>query len=141
MLVNPIHMAMIYSSFANDGNMIMPYLEYKENNEMNYYKEQAFTKETANTIKQDLLQVVENENGTAHEVKIDGIKIAGKTGTAEIKTSKEDNEGTEIGWFNSFIADENSEKQLLIISMVEDVKNRGGSHYLLNKIKEIYENV
>lgn len=141
MLVNPIHMSMIYSSFANDGNMIMPYLEYKENNEMNYYKEQAFAKETANIIKQSLIQVVENPNGTASELKIEGITIAGKTGTAEIKASKDDEEGTEIGWFNSFIVDENSDKQLLVISMVEDVKNKGGSHYLLNKIKEIYQNI
>lgn len=141
MLVNPIHMAMIYSSFVNEGNMIMPYLEYKQNAEPTYYKTNAFSKETANTIKEDLIQVVENPNGTAHSVKIDGLTIAGKTGTAEIKASKDDTEGTEIGWFNSFIADANSNKQLLIISMVEDVKGRGGSHYLLDKIKTIYQEI
>lgn len=140
MLVNPIHMAMIYSSFANEGNIIMPYLEYKENKTPTYYKEEAFSADVANTIKEDLVQVVENPNGTAHSVKIEGMTIAGKTGTAEIKTSKNDNEGTEIGWFNSFIVDENSNKQLLIVSMVEDVKGRGGSHYLLDKIREIYQN-
>lgn len=140
MLVNPIHMAMIYSSFANEGNIIMPYLEYKENTEPTYYKKQAFTQDTANTIKQDLIQVVENENGTAHSIKIEGMTIAGKTGTAEIKDSKDDQNGTEIGWFNSFLADENSKRQLLIVSMVEDVKGRGGSHYLLDKIREIYKN-
>lgn len=141
MLVNPIHMAMIYSSFQNEGDIIMPYLEYKENANITYYKKQAFSKEVANTIKQDLIQVVESPNGTANTVKIEGLKIAGKTGTAEIKASKDDNTGTEIGWFNSFLVDENSNKQLLIVSMVEDVKGRGGSHYLLEKIKEIYQNI
>ena len=29
-LVNPIHMASIYSSFANDGNMIKPFIEYND---------------------------------------------------------------------------------------------------------------
>ena len=141
MLVNPIHMAMIYSSFVNEGNMINLYLEYKEDKVPEFYKEQAFTQETANAIKQSLIQVVENPNGTAHEVKIDKMMIAGKTGTAEIKNSKDDKEGTEIGWLNSFIVDKNSEKQVLMINMVEDVKDRGGSHYLLNKIKEIYKNI
>jgi len=141
MLVNPIHMAMIYSSFQNEGNMVMPYLEYKQNSDVTYYKKQAFSKDVANIIKQGLLQVVENPNGTGHSVKIEGLKIAGKTGTAEIKASKEDKEGSEIGWFNSFIADETNNKQLLIVSMVEDVKDRGGSHYLLEKIKDIYKNV
>lgn len=141
MLVNPIHMAMIYSSFVNNGDMIMPYIEYKTNKQPTYYKKKAFTSETANIIKESLIHVVENKNGTAYEVKIEGMNIAGKTGTAEIKDSKEDKNGTEIGWFNSFIVDENTDRQLLIVSMVENVKDRGGSHYLLNKIKDIYKNV
>ena len=49
-LVNPIHMASIYSAFANDGNMIKPYLEVKENNEVEYLVEGAFTAEVANTM-------------------------------------------------------------------------------------------
>ena len=138
-LVNPIHMASIYSAFVNEGNMIMPYIEYKENAEPEYYIQQAFSKEAAETIKQDLIQVVEDANGTANSAKISGIKLAGKTGTAEIKDSKDDTEGTEIGWFNAFTADENSQKQLLVVSMVEDVKNRGGSHYVLPKVKSIFE--
>ncbi len=139
MLVNPIHMAMIYSSFTNEGDMVMPYIEYKENSTPTYYKKQAFSKETANAIKDSLIQVVENPNGTAHSVKIDGLTIAGKTGTAEIKASKDDTQGTEIGWFDSFLV--NGKREMLIISMVEDVKGRGGSHYLLDKIKTIYEGI
>ena len=29
-LVNPLHLASIYTSFLNEGNMIKPYLKYKE---------------------------------------------------------------------------------------------------------------
>lgn len=136
-LANPIHMAMIYSAFVNEGNIINPYLEYKEDTTASYFKENAFSKETANKIKEALIQVVENPNGTAHSAKIEGLTIAGKTGTAEIKTSKDDKEGREIGWYNTFIADENSGKQLLIVSMVEDVQSRGGSHYVVDKVKEL----
>ena len=35
-LVNPIHMASIYSAFVNEGNMVKPYIEYKENREKEY---------------------------------------------------------------------------------------------------------
>lgn len=136
-LANPIHMSMVYSAFVNEGNMINPYLEYKEDTTASYFKENAFSKETANKIKESLIQVVENQNGTAHSAKIEGLTIAGKTGTAEIKTSKDDKEGREIGWYNTFIADENSGKQLLIVSMVEDVQSRGGSHYVVDKVKDI----
>lgn len=134
-LVNPIHMASIYTAFLNNGNMLLPNIEYKENAEAQIWKNNAFKESTSNEIKSDLIQIVEDENGTAHSVKISGKTIGGKTGTAEIKDSKEDENGTELGWFNSFCEDKN----LLIISMVEDVKDRGGSHYLLPKIKAIYQ--
>lgn len=139
-LVNPMHVASIYSAFANEGNMIKPYIEYKGDAKPEYYIEGAFSKEAANTIKEDLIQVVENANGTAHSAKIEGLKLAGKTGTAELKNSK-DEKGTEIGWFNCFIADENSSKQALLISMVDGVENKGGSHYLLPKAKAIFEKI
>ena len=48
--------------------------------------------------------------------------LAGKTGTAEIKLSKEDATGTELGWMAVFTTDPNIENPILLISMVEDVK-------------------
>ena len=158
MLVNPIHMAMIYSSFANGGNMVMPVLERAENNNSTniingtntsnnlrgssnslsnntsaqYYKENVISSEIANIIKQDLIAVV--EEGTGKAAKVDGKIIAGKTGTAEIKADQKDEEGTEIGWFNAF-----NEDGLLVVSMCENVKDKGGSHYLLPKVKTVFE--
>ena len=171
-LVNSIHMAMMYSAFVNEGNMIMPYLEYKENassQTAKYYKENAFSKEAANEVRDGLIQVVENPSGTAHTAKIEGktiatsqtikedlinviadekgtghsiyhdnVTLAGKTGTAEIKQSKDDTEGTEIGWFNAFNVGESDESLLLVVSMVENVKGKGGSHYLLPKVRAIF---
>lgn len=141
LLVNPLHMASIYSSFLNEGSMIRPYIEYKENIQPEYWKKQVFSKETSDIIRDDLIQVVENPAGTGHEAQIAGISIAGKTGTAEIKASQNDTTGTELGWFNAFIADPASSQQLMVISMVEDVKDRGGSHYIVPKTKEVFQSV
>ena len=131
-LVNPVHMASIYSAFYNDGNMIKPYLEYKENLEPTVLVENAFTKDAANEIKDDLIQVVENPEGTAKDMKINGITIAGKTGTAELKSSKEEKADT-IGWFDCFTV--NSDNPYLFIGMVEKANTNGGSHYLIPMIK------
>ena len=135
-LVNPVHMASIYSAFANDGNMIKPYLEYKENKNVEYLVKGAFTKEAANTIKEDLIQVVENPEGTANDMKVSGRTIAGKTGTAELKGAKGE-EAETIGWFDCFTVDDN-QNQLLVVGMVEDGRDLGGSHYLIKKIKQIF---
>ena len=137
-LVNPIHMASIYSAFVNNGNMIKPTIIYEENKEPEYLKENAISEEAANTIKEDLVQVVENPNGTAHNAKIDGVTIGAKTGTAELKASK-DEEGEVLGWFNAFTADESLEKQLVVVSMVEDANSVGGSHYLFPKVTQLFK--
>ena len=138
LLVNPIHMASIYSSFYNNGNMIKPYIEYKENKNPEILIENAFSKETANTIKEDLIQVV--EQGSANDMKVNGVTIAGKTGTAELKINKEDNESGTLGWFDCFTTNQ-GDKDMLIIGMVENIQdnNEGGSHYLIKMIKTLFE--
>ena len=138
-LVNPIHMASIYSSFYNMGSMVKPYLIYNEN-KVEYYKENIFNNETANEIKEDLIQVVENKEGTANDMKINGITIAGKTGTAELKKSNDDKESGTLGWFNCFSINKQDGQDLLIISMIENTQDnsQGGSHYLIKKIKTLF---
>ncbi len=138
LLVNPIHMASIYSAFVNEGNMIKPYIEYKENREKEYLVKNAFSKEAANIIKEDLIQVVESPTGTAHDLKVNGVKLAGKTGTAELKASKEE-KGKTLGWFNCFTVDEELDKSMLIVSMVEDGGSNGGSRYLKKIIRTLFE--
>ena len=137
LLVNPIHMASIYSAFANGGSMVKPYIEYN-NGETEIYKENVFTQEAAETVKNDLIQVV--ETGSANDMKINGLTIAGKTGTAELKTSNEDTESGTLGWFNCFTIGR-SQGDLLMVGMVENTQNNssGGSHYIISKMKAILQ--
>ena len=138
-LVNPIHMASIYSAFANEGNMVKPYIEYNDG-KTTILKENVFTKESANAVKDALIQVVENPEGTANDMKVAGDTIAGKTGTAELKTSSTDTESGTLGWFDCFTVDNPSGNDMLIISMVENTQNNrdGGSHYLIKKIRTLF---
>ena len=140
-LVNPIHMASIYSSFANSGNMVKPYIEYNEDIKTTYLKENAFSKDTADEIRQDLIQVVENPEGTANDMKLPNKVIAGKTGTAELKKTADDTESGTLGWFDCFTVNTSSNDNMLIISMVENTQNNssGGSHYLIKKIRGLFE--
>ena len=138
LLINPIHMASIYSSFYNSGDMVKPYIEYKEDKTPEILIENAFSEEAANTIKQDLIQVV--ERGTATDMKVNGVTIAGKTGTAELKADSNDTESGTLGWFDCFTTDQ-GENDILVISMVENVQDNteGGSHYLIKMIKTLFE--
>ena len=80
----------------------------------------------------DLIDKAENPEGTAKDMKINGITIAGKTGTAELKSSKDEKADT-IGWFDCFTV--NTTNPYLFVGMVEKANNNGGSHYLIPMIK------
>ena len=138
-LVNPLHMACIYSAFCNEGNVIKPYLVYKNEIAAEYWIPGAFSNETASRVLEGTKKVVNDSNGTGYAAHRDDILLAGKTGTAEIKASKEDTSGTELGWFAIFTAEDTVERPILIISMVEDVKGRGGSGYVVKKDSLVLE--
>ncbi len=132
-LVNPLHMACIYSAFCNEGNMIKPYLTYKEDAIPNVWITAAFTKDAAQMVLEDTKEVHKQSHGTGYAACRTDITLAGKTGTAEIKASKEDTTGTELGWFSVFTTDENMDRPIMIISMVEDVKGTEVEVVMLSK--------
>ena len=139
-LVNPLHMACIYSAFCNEGNIIKPYLVYQAEATVTFWMPGAFSKETAKQVLEGTKKVVNDSHGTGYAAHRDDIVLAGKTGTAEIKASKDDTSGTELGWFAIYSTEETVEHPILIISMVEDVKGRGGSGYVVKKDSAVLEN-
>lgn len=138
-LVNPLHMACIYTAFCNKGNVIKPYCVYRSDAEPEYWIQNAFSKNTTSLVLEGIEKVINDSHGTGYAAHRDDILLAGKTGTAEIKASKEDTSGTELGWFAIFTAESTEEHPILIVSMVEDVKGRGGSGYVVGKDKEVLE--
>jgi len=139
MLINPLHMACIYTSFCNNGNVIKPYLVYEQEAKTEYWIPEAFSAETANRVLEGITKAVNDPHGSGYAAHRDDIVLAGKTGTAEIKLSKDDTTGTELGWFAIFTAEREVEQPILIVSMVEDVKGRGGSGYVVEKAGLVLE--
>lgn len=136
-LVNPLHLAAMYSAFVNGGDMIEPYLRVTEDRQPTVWVENTFTEEAAETVKNDMIQVVEQPEGTAHGCRLEGVTLAGKTGTAEIKDSQEDTDGTELGWLGILTPDREMEDSFLLMTMVQDVRDRGGSGYVVSKTMEV----
>lgn len=136
LLVNPIHMLSMYTMFVNDGNMIQPTILYQDNPQGKVWKENVVSAETAEIVRNDLVQVIENPSGTGAKAKIDGLMMLGKTGTAEIKESQDDTTGVERGWFVCETVGD-VEKPVVAAGMVEDVKDKGGSNYVTEKVREI----
>ncbi|WP_260412337.1 penicillin-binding transpeptidase domain-containing protein [Alkalihalobacillus sp. TS-13] len=135
--MSSLHLGLAYTPFITKGTMLKPVL-FADEDKPQVWKENVISEDTANTIVNDLVQVFENPAGTANDVKLAEVKLAGKTGTAELKQSKDDKEGTENGWFVAW----NTENPSLLVSMmIEDVKKRNGSHYVTPKVTKVFEDI
>lgn len=135
-MMSPLHLALVYTPFVNEGDMLYPYLLKGEKRKV--WKQNMIPSEIANQITNYLIQVVEDQHGTARGTYIPGMTIAGKSGTAEIKATKDDKKGTENGWFVGY---DTEQAELLLTMMVEDVKERGGSGYVVTKARKIFQSI
>ncbi|WP_339197131.1 penicillin-binding transpeptidase domain-containing protein [Paenibacillus sp. FSL P4-0176] len=132
MLMSPIHLASSFTPFINEGKLVKPVLiEGKESTE----PEVIITPEAANTVKDALGEVVSRQGGTAHTLNSIPGGLAGKTGTAELKAKKGE-KGQENGFFVVFDTDSPS---FLLSAVIEEVNGRGGSHYVVDKLKPFLE--
>lgn len=128
--VSALHLALTYTTFLNEGNMIKPtLLTDSETGEILH--EQLITPEQARLMQGMLRDIV--TKGTAKVANHEELAISGKTGTAELKLSH-DSEGHENGWFVGYPTDE---QDILISLMVEHAENIGTSSLAAEKVANI----
>ncbi len=140
LLVNPIHLASLYTAFTNQGNILKPTIEYDRDGVGENWFSEAFSVDTVSNVLNSMIGVVNDSSGTGYAARSYNYTLAGKTGTAELKSEKGDSEGQEIGWFAIFTTEKDMEKPILLLSMVENVNGKGGSSYVVEKDKEVLNN-
>ena len=110
--------------------MMTPYLE--SNSTQSVWKENVVSKENAEIIKEDLIASVETKGVSGSDAYIEGMRIGGKTGTAEVGDN-------ELGWFIGF--NDNGDQSLVLALMCENAKEQGGSLLAVHKVKAIFETI
>ena len=131
LIISPLQMACIFSSLANNGDVMTPRLvratrrmegtdyavvdEYSES----VWKENIISDHALSTIVPMLRRVVEEGSGRKNH--INGLTICGKTGTAEIGSDKT----REIAWMIAFV--ENADYNRLVCVTLELPANYKGT--------------
>jgi cell division protein FtsI (penicillin-binding protein 3) len=81
---SPLQVAAAYAALAHEGAYVAPTLS-RATGEVR--REQIVKPETARTVVAMLEQVVNSERGTGKLARVAGMRVAGKTGTAEVQES------------------------------------------------------
>ena len=136
-LMSPLQIALSYSAVVNDGNIMSPTLEAINAKLVpKVWKSSVISKDNIKIIKDDLTAVIDDVNGTAHNVQTDGLALAGKTGTAELKKDDSDTTAEENGWF---VCMDTANPKIVISMLIENVKNKGESHYVTPMVKGVMD--
>ncbi|ACN16590.1 MrdA [Desulforapulum autotrophicum HRM2] len=124
-LVTPLQMAVFTAAIGNGGTLYRPRILKAiktTDNEIIEIKKPEITgglpagKKTLDIVRKGLLDVVQGDRGTARGIRIKGVEIAGKTGTAQVfslKKKDRDNDGQldyrlrDHAWFVCYAPAEN----------------------------------
>ncbi|KJK12814.1 peptidoglycan D,D-transpeptidase FtsI family protein [Terrabacter sp. AAH1] len=116
----PLQMAMVAAGIANGGRVMTPYLidsvrsanlDIIESTPDPVELSQAVSEQTASTLTKMMVSVV--QNGSGARAKIDGVEVAGKTGTAQHDLDKPPH-----AWFISFAPA--TDPKIAVAVVVED---------------------
>jgi peptidoglycan glycosyltransferase len=145
LMASPLQMALVASAVADSGIMMKPYLvssvtdpdgrNVRVNSPMQLHV--AMEADTADQIRRMMQKVV--EEGTGKRAAINGIRVAGKTGTAENELSAKV-KNKEHSWFVGFAPAENP--QIAVAVLLEYDGHTGGTFAapIAGKIMKAYLN-
>jgi penicillin-binding protein 2 len=132
-LVSPLQLCVMTAALANGGKVYRPQLveqvidpegQVVETFKPELVNEIAGYERFFNSIRQGMVEVVHGKRGTARKVAIDGLRIAGKTGTAQVvklaqyRGLKEEDipyKYRDHAWFTAYAPAENPEIAVTVL--------------------------
>jgi peptidoglycan glycosyltransferase len=122
--VTPLQAAMVAAGIANKGKVMKPYLVQEVRAPNLSVIDQAKPEEMSQAVTPDVAQELTTmmtgvvDNGTGTNAQIDGIKVAGKTGTAQ---HGENNTSNPYAWFVSFAPADNPKVAVAVVVYDQNV--------------------
>ncbi len=113
LFLTPLQLIVAYSTLANNGLIVKPKILFNDQFKLTY--DTLFKRETVERIKRILVKVV--DQGTATSTKIQGIEIAGKTGTSQ---KFEDGNYSKTNYINTFVGFLPAKKPKMLILILLD---------------------
>ncbi|MGW6223327.1 peptidoglycan D,D-transpeptidase FtsI family protein [Streptomyces olivaceus] len=120
---SPLQMAMVASAVANNGTLMKPYMVDELQAPNLDTIEKTDPEEMSKPLSADNAQILQSmmetvvEDGTGTNAQIDGVKVGGKTGTAQHGV---DNSENPYAWFLSYAKDDDGGAPVAVAVVIED---------------------
>ncbi len=142
-LINALQLSSAYAALGNNGMLMKPYMVKREmspngtlvNENYPVQVRQVISEKTANILTELLTGVV--EKGTARDARIEGLRIAGKTGTAQKFV---DGEYKSDSHLSSFVGYFPADNPLILVSVIVD-NPKSGEYYGGKVSAPIFRNI
>jgi len=165
-LVTALQMAMAYNSIGLEGKVMKPFLIKKVLNQdskvVQEFEPQVLRDATQpnefgvtispaefKTVKEGMRRVLHGEHGTARASKIEGVEMAGKTGTTQVRSFSADEiynrcDARPIfqrhhGWFVAFAPVQNPEITVAVLAQHACSGARGGAPVVKDVMKAYFD--
>ncbi|MCB9026606.1 MAG: penicillin-binding protein 2 [Bdellovibrionaceae bacterium] len=165
-LTTPLQMALAFNAIGTDGKLFKPFIvkkimDHKENmiseysphlvRDISLPDENGFfiDKKNFKVVKEGMRLVVNGERGTARWYQIPGVEIAGKTGTAQVRSFSAEQiydkcherpiEERHHGWFVGFAPADYPEITVAVLAEHACAGSSGGAPIVKDVIKAYFE--
>ncbi len=133
--VTPLQLAQAYLTLLNNG--VRKNLVLVKGSEQPAPRKQIFSRSVVSQVRRMMLEVVQEKDGTGRRAQIDGVEVAGKTGTAQKADRRAGVYGNKrLASFVGFLPADNP-KYLILVFIDEPQKTQYGGVIAAPAFKEI----
>jgi penicillin-binding protein 2 len=150
MLVTPLQMAVAIAAVANGGRVLTPQLVMATNSQNqivdptvrpvvhpNIRDQLPVSRRTLDIIHDAMLADTEDGDGTARLARVDGFRVCGKTGTAQLKRDRHVYD--HVVWFASYAPYEDPRYVVVVMVQIGSPTGGSGGETCAPVAKKIYE--
>lgn len=138
LFVSPVQVVRAYSTLMNGGWLIQPKLIKDSGLVAEVQPRKVFSRQTTERVTEALLEVTESDDGTGHKARLEGYRIAGKTGTSQVVDPRTRHYSLHryMASFIGFAVD--VEPKLLVYTMLDGPQ---GSYYATDTAAPLFQRV
>jgi penicillin-binding protein 2 len=104
-------------------------------------KQVGLRQDARDTVVKGMIAVVNSDGGTGHNAQVEGVQVAGKTGTAQWKLYPDESKNRRLAWFTGFLPAQNPLYAFAVVYEGAPGENVSGGAIAAPVVQEVFEKI